>query len=175
VFSNFWSGKQPAPESGAAAGEAGGSGRILSFGSRSAAAAAGGQQQAGAVPTSSSPVIDLSGDDPPILPYATAGAPTRALGVGSSGAAGAPASAGAAAGGGGSGGKSEGAEQQPKPKAPLSSKEIKSRLMETLQAIKAAEAGGYYDREKVDKVCVAVEAGGLCACECGLRCVCGVP
>jgi hypothetical protein len=36
--------------------------------------------------------------------------------------------------------------------------------METLQAIKAAEAGGYYDREKVDKVGVAVEAGGLYAC-----------
>ena len=79
-----------------------------------------------------------------------------------------------AAGGGGGGGKSDATEQADRsgsleqaPKAPLSSKELKSRLMEALQAIKAAEAGGYYDREKVDKV------GGTEACvPCGPGCVC---
>jgi hypothetical protein len=174
VFSNFWSGKQPAIESGGVSGQSGGSGKILSFGSRPLAAA-GGQQPPGAGPTSnnSSSVIDLSEDDPPVLPYATAGAPAHARGVGNSGATAAPASTGAAAGGaagGGGGDKSDHPKQQPsKPKAPLSSKEIKSRLMETLQAIKAAEAGGYYDREKVDKVGVAVAVG---ACEpAGVRCI----
>ncbi len=105
-------------------------------------------------------VIDLSGPDAdaPSTSFTTAtsqpasGAPVPRGGATQPRQALAPrADNGGSSGGSGAGG----AAGQPA-KAPLSLREVKHRLMETLKAIKEAEGGGYYDRAHVDKV------GGVC-------------
>lgn len=136
----FGSGKKAAPPAGgsAAAGAQGveGGGRALSFGGQ-------------AEPSSGSAgsVIDLSGGDAPSTSFTTAASQQTAAGPQPRQVL-APR---ADNGGGSSGSGSSGGAGQPG-KAPLSLREVKHRLMETLKAIKEAEGGGYYDRVHVEKV-----------------------
>lgn len=158
ILSIFGSGKKAAPPADPAAappsssdaGGLGGISRLLTFGAPKA-------PPGGASTSSTSAVIDLSGDDGP-----------------------GPSSAATAAGAGAGAFAAplprapepqarqqplqpqQQQQQQPSPaggalapaaaKPPRSKREVKHRLMETLRAIKEAEAGGYYDRTAVDKV-----------------------
>ena len=147
----FGSGKKAAPPaepaapaaaaaapSSSAAGAPGGIARLLSFGGPKAPAALPGRS------ASEGSVIDLSDGGPgPSSGASTTAALPRAhepqprqqqqQQPAAAAPAGVPAAAGAA-------------------KPPRSMREVKHRLMETLRAIKEAEAGGYYDRAAVDKV-----------------------
>lgn len=147
----FGSGKkaaQPASSSAAAGAHAvAGGGRALSF---------GGQPE----PPSGSAgsVIDLSGGDAPSASFTTATSQQTAAGPLRSEAAAQPRQALAPlADNSGGGGSTAG---QPA-KAPLLLREVKHRLMETLQAIKAAESGGYFDRAHVEKVSFEMRFGAL--------------
>jgi hypothetical protein len=57
-----------------------------------------------------------------------------------------------------------------------SSKDLKARLMATLQAIKAAESGGYFNRQEVEKVGRHTHTHSFCQLpDSGCRCACWLP